>query len=78
MPDARGIAVPPTEPICNAIPSRLHTCPEGLFGGEAGASGAFLISGEATLGGQKRAMNASDEILMHTPGGGGYGTPPTA
>ena len=62
--------------LLNAIPSRLHTCPEGLFGGKPGASGSFLINGEATLGGQKRAMNASDEILMHTPGGGGYGVPP--
>jgi len=59
--------------LLNAIPSRLKTRAEGLFGGDAGAEGAFLINGEASLEAKKRAMAPDDEILMHTPGGGGLG-----
>ena len=57
----------------NAIPSRLLQGPEGLYGGEPGAPGSFKINGEATLEAKKRAMNADDEVIMQTPGGGGFG-----
>ena len=59
--------------LLNAIPSRLKTQAEGLFGGDAGAAGAFLINGEATLGARKQLMQPDDEVLMITPGGGGFG-----
>jgi N-methylhydantoinase B len=59
--------------LLNAIPSRLHQRAEGLLGGEAGASGAFLINGQPNLAAHKRSMEADDEILMQTPGGGGFG-----
>lgn len=59
--------------LLNAIPSRLKLQAEGLRGGESGATGAFLINGEPSLEAQKKAMLASDEVLMQTPGGGGFG-----
>jgi len=62
--------------LLNAIPSRLNARAEGLLGGESGAAGAFLINGEAHQPSRKRAMQATDEILMQTPGGGGFGPLP--
>jgi len=59
--------------LLNAIPSRLHSQAEGSLGGEPGAAGVFLINGRADLAAQKRAMEPADEILMQTPGGGGFG-----
>ncbi len=64
--------------LLNAIPSRLHTRAEGLLGGEPGAAGVFLINGEPDLAARKRAMEPADEILMQTPGGGGFGALPAA
>ena len=59
--------------LLNAIPSRLNSRAEGMLGGEPGAAGRFLINGEDATADQKRAMNPTDEILMQTPGGGGFG-----
>ena len=59
--------------LLNAIPSRLRIRAEGLEGGEPGAVGVFLINGEASLEARKKAMSQNDEVLMHTPGGGGFG-----
>ncbi|MEM6851434.1 MAG: hydantoinase B/oxoprolinase family protein, partial [Pseudomonadota bacterium] len=64
-----------SEWLLNAIPSRLDIPAQGVAGGEAGAPGSFLINGEASLAAAKRAMAPSDEVLMQTPGGGGYGAP---
>lgn len=61
--------------LLNAIPSRLSLPAQGLDGGEPGAVGAFLVNGESTLTAAKKAMGPEDEVLMHTPGGGGYGAP---
>jgi N-methylhydantoinase B/oxoprolinase/acetone carboxylase alpha subunit len=61
--------------LLNAIPSRLTLPAQGLDGGDPGAAGAFLINGESTLPAAKKAMGPEDEVLMHTPGGGGYGAP---
>ena len=61
--------------LLNAIPSRLQSGPEGLDGGEPGKPGAFLINGEPSLEAKKRAMGADDQVIMQTPGGGGYGAP---
>ena len=59
--------------LLNAIPSRLNSQAEGMLGGEPGAAGRFLINGEDANADRKRAMNPNDEILMQTPGGGGFG-----
>lgn len=61
--------------LLNAIPSRLNTQAEGLHGGQPGAPGAFLINGKPSLEARKRLMDANDEVLMMTPGGGGVGYP---
>ncbi len=63
--------------LINAIPSRLNASAQGLLGGAPGAAGAFLINGESRLEARKKAMQANDEVEMHTPGGGGFGTPGT-
>ncbi|MBI1731969.1 MAG: hydantoinase B/oxoprolinase family protein [Gammaproteobacteria bacterium] len=57
----------------NAIPSRLRLRAEGLLGGEAGAAGSFLINNEIVIDAKKRLMQPDDEVLLHTPGGGGFG-----
>jgi len=59
--------------LLNAIPSRLHIQAEGLLGGGPGAVGQFLINQEPSLEAHKRAMGPADEVLMQTPGGGGFG-----
>ncbi len=61
--------------LLNAIPSRLTTQAEGLFDGGPGAVGEFLINGASTLGARKKVMEADDEVMMLTPGGGGFGAP---
>ena len=60
--------------LLNAIPSRLHSQPEGLQGGAPGAAGVFEINGEASSQARKLTMNPDDEVYMQTSGGGGFGT----
>jgi N-methylhydantoinase B/oxoprolinase/acetone carboxylase alpha subunit len=59
----------------NAIPSRLKTRAEGLDGGEAGASGRFLVNGQPIFEARKMTMQPDDEVTLITPGGGGFGPP---
>ncbi|MCT8973967.1 hydantoinase B/oxoprolinase family protein [Microbaculum marinisediminis] len=59
--------------LLNAIPSRLTEGPEGLFGGGSGTPGHFAINGKAVSEARKIEMQPEDEVLMITPGGGGYG-----
>jgi len=59
--------------LLNAIPSRLKTGAEGLFGAESGEPGQFLVNGESCSQAKKLEMKASDEVMMRTPGGGGSG-----
>ena len=61
--------------LLNAIPSRLTEGAEGLFGGRAGAPGKFLINGASNSEAKKLTLEASAEVLLQTPGGGGYGEP---
>ena len=63
-----------TEWLLNAIPSRLSIPAQGLEGGEPGAPGKFTINGEPLHPAAKLAMAPEDEVLMQTPGGGGYGS----
>lgn len=57
----------------NTIPSRLKNGPEGLNGGGAGAKGRFEINGKQVTVSGKLDMQPGDEVLMVTPGGGGFG-----
>ena len=57
----------------NAVPSRLSAPAEGLEGGGAGRPGRFLINGEPSAEANKMTMAADDEVLLETPGGGGFG-----
>ena len=61
--------------LLNAIPSRLNIAAQGSNGGEPGQAGSFLINGQALLEAKKREMQPDDEVLMETPGGGGFGEP---
>ena len=59
--------------LLNAIPSRLKSGAEGLEGGAAGTPGEFLINGDPSFEAKKLAMAPKDEVIMQTPGGGGFG-----
>jgi N-methylhydantoinase B/oxoprolinase/acetone carboxylase alpha subunit len=59
--------------LLNAIPSRLNSGAEGLFGAGSGAPGQFLVNNEPCSEAKKLVMNADDLVLMRTPGGGGSG-----
>jgi N-methylhydantoinase B/oxoprolinase/acetone carboxylase alpha subunit len=59
--------------LLNVVASRTDMGPEGLEGGEPGLPGRFLVNGKPVNEARKMAMEAGDEVLMETPGGGGYG-----
>jgi N-methylhydantoinase B/oxoprolinase/acetone carboxylase alpha subunit len=60
--------------LLNVVASRTDLGPEGLEGGEGGKPGRFLVNGDPVNKSQKMAMAADDEVMMETPGGGGYGS----
>jgi N-methylhydantoinase B/oxoprolinase/acetone carboxylase alpha subunit len=63
-----------TQPwLLNTVPSRLSEAPQGLDGGGPGRAGQFLVNGKAVVLSGKTDMKAGDEIVMITPGGGGFG-----
>ena len=45
----------------------------GIFGGEAGSAGAFLVNGEAVETQARITLKGEDVIRLELPGGGGYG-----
>ncbi len=59
--------------LLNTIPSRLRCPAEGLAGGGDGTPGRFEINGQPESDTRKRMMQPGDEVLMVTPGGGGFG-----
>lgn len=59
--------------LLNVVASRTDLGPEGLEGGEPGAPGRFLVNGAPVNEARKMVMKPADEVLMETPGGGGYG-----
>jgi N-methylhydantoinase B/oxoprolinase/acetone carboxylase alpha subunit len=61
--------------LLNAVPSRLNHGPDGIGGGLAGAAGRFLVNGKSVSEARKLTMQPGDEVLLETPGGGGFGAP---
>lgn len=60
--------------LLNAVASRTDLGPDGLAGGHGGAPGRFLVNGQPVNEARKMVMQPTDEVLMETPGGGGYGS----
>lgn len=61
--------------LLNAVASRMRLPPEGLGGGAPGAPGRFLVNGRPVNEARKMVMQPADEVVLETPGGGGYGKP---
>ena len=59
----------------NAVTSRLSDAPQGVFGGEAGDPGAFMVNGERVQTQARLNLTGDDVIRLDLPGGGGYGPP---
>ncbi|MCB0967006.1 MAG: hydantoinase B/oxoprolinase family protein [Ilumatobacter sp.] len=59
----------------NAVTSRLAHAPEGIFGGEAGETGSFLVNGEPVRTQARITLQPDDVVTLRLPGGGGYGAP---
>jgi N-methylhydantoinase B len=59
--------------LLNAIPSRLNVAARGFMGGEAGATGRFLVGGKPVSEARKIEVAAEDVVTLETPGGGGFG-----
>jgi len=57
----------------NAVTSRLAEPPQGLFGGEAGLAGSFLVNGEKVQTQARLTLAGDDVVRLELPGGGGYG-----
>jgi N-methylhydantoinase B/oxoprolinase/acetone carboxylase alpha subunit len=61
--------------LLNSAPTGTTLGAAGLAGGEAGATGRFLVNGAAWTGRGKTQMQPADVIHMETPGAGGFGKP---
>ncbi len=59
----------------NAVTSRLTEPPQGIFGGEPGASGSFQVNGEPVTTQARITLQPGDSVRLELPGGGGYGEP---
>ncbi len=57
----------------NAVTSRLAEAPQGLFGGEPGAAGSFMVNGEKVQTQARITLAGDDVVRLELPGGGGYG-----
>jgi len=70
-------------PMTAAVLSgRRRVAPHGLDGGEAGAQGRNLVvradgRAEDVGGVARRDMQVADAVIIETPGGGGFGRPPS-
>ncbi len=60
----------------NAVTSRLAEAPQGLFGGEPGAAGSFMVNGEKVQTQARITLDGDDVVRLELPGGGGYGPAP--
>lgn len=59
----------------NAVTSRLRHAPHGLFGGDPGDPGRFLVNGQPVRTQARISLQPGDVVRLELPGGGGYGTP---
>ncbi len=59
----------------NAVTSRLDDAPQGLFGGQAGEAGAFMVNGDKVETQARITLSGEDIVRLDLPGGGGYGEP---
>ena len=59
------------------ISERRSVAPFGLAGGESGALGENSLNGEPLAGKVSFEVKPGDRIRLATPGGGGYGPPPS-
>jgi len=57
----------------NAVTSRLAHPPLGLFGGEPGATGSFVVNDEPVRTQKRIDLHSGDLVRLELPGGGGYG-----
>ncbi|CAG2139017.1 Acetophenone carboxylase delta subunit [Cupriavidus campinensis] len=55
------------------LTERLIVPAPGFAGGEAGACGEVLINGQAVDARQPQTLQPGDEVILRTPGGGGFG-----
>ena len=55
------------------LTERIRVPAPGLGGGEAGACGEVLINGAAVDSRRPQVLAPGDEVILRTPGGGGYG-----
>jgi N-methylhydantoinase B len=59
----------------NAVTSRLSHPPAGVFGGDAGAVGSFVVNDEPVRTQRRMDLHSGDLVRLELPGGGGYGEP---
>jgi N-methylhydantoinase B len=57
------------------LTERLRVPAPGLAAGEAGACGEVLINGVAVDSRRPHVLAPGDEVILRTPGGGGFGAP---
>ena len=57
------------------LTERIRHAAPGLGGGGAGACGAVLINGAPIDSRKPAVLNPGDEVILRTPGGGGFGPP---
>jgi N-methylhydantoinase B len=57
----------------NAVTSRLAHPPAGLFGGQPGSVGSFVVNGEPVRTQKRIDLHSGDVVRLDLPGGGGYG-----
>jgi N-methylhydantoinase B len=55
------------------LTERLRIAAPGLGGGKAGELGAVLINGKPVDSRKPHVLEPGDEVILRTPGGGGYG-----
>jgi N-methylhydantoinase B len=58
------------------IAERRRHPPRGAHGGKPGACGLDLLDGQPLPGKTTGTLRAGQRLRIHTPGGGGFGTPP--
>ena len=61
----------------SVLAQRRRSAPQGAAGGEPGARGRTLVNGVELPPLASRDLAAGDVLTVETPGGGGYGPPPT-